>query len=299
MKPEIEDFIRQGQAEGWGKRTVEQYRQRLEGMASFLRRKGRSRVAEVQANDLDDWMRSLAARGVKRLTRRGLASTARSFFRQLVERGKILSDPSRYITQPIDPEEELPPPPLSEQEVAALLDGLPKRNVIDLRNRAHIELLYGTAIRISESLSVNVADIDFSNRLVKVKGKGGKERMLPLGRGAMLALRDYLALRRSLLRGPDHGALFLGRYGTRLTPEAFRDWLRKLNRSRLNGKRLHPHLLRHSAAVHMLRAGADIRHVQEFLGHSNLDTTKIYLRMIPGRLKDDYVKSMPEIDIEG
>jgi len=119
-------------------------------------------------------------------------------------------------------------------------------------------------------------DIDFFNRLVKVKGKGGMERMLPLGRGAMLALRDYLALRRSLLRGPDHGALFLGRHGTRLTSAAFRDWLRKLNRSRLPGKRLHPHLLRHSAAVHMLRAGADIRHVQEFLGYSNLDTTKIY-----------------------
>ena len=117
--------------------------------------------------------------------------------------------------------------------------------------------------------------------------------------GVRGALRDYLALRRTLLRGPDRGASFLNSRGQRLKPAGVRCWMRKLNATRVpDAPPVHPHLLRHSFAVHLLRNGADIRHIQEFLGHADLDTTKIYLRLVPGRLKDDYDAAMPEIAVQ-
>ena len=163
-----------------------------------------------------------------------------------------------------------------------------------------MELLYGCALRISEAVNLDLADVDLRTRTVNVrKGKGGKSRTLPMMKGVQGALRDYLALRRSLLRGPDHGALLLSRRGHRLNPGTFRDWLRDLNRKRGQAaRRIHPHLLRHSIACHLLRGGADIRHVQEFLGHASLETTKVYLRMVPGRLKEEYEKAMPDIAVE-
>jgi site-specific recombinase XerD len=210
-----------------------------------------------------------------------------------------MSDPARDIALPDGGEPDLPAPPMEEHEVAALFESLPRRDVIDLRNRLHLELLYGCALRIQESVSLNLKDIDLANRVLLVRnGKGGKDRVLPLVRGVLGALKDYLALRRSLLHGPDHGALLLSRRGDRLNVATFRMWLAEFNRRRGPGqKRVHPHLLRHSIAVHLLRGGADIRHVQEFLGHSSLETTKVYLRLVPGRLKEDYDRAMPEIAV--
>ena len=298
IRDAIEEFLAQGEAEGWRKRTVTEYRKRLRPMADFLKQRRRKTLRDVTPADLDAYLWSLKERGVRKNTRDKWASTIRSFFRSLAEDGKLLINPARALKLPAADEVELPKPPLEEEEVHELLDTLPRRDVIDLRNRLHLELLYGCALRVQESVALNLKDIDTSRRTLRVRaGKGGKDRLLPVGRGVMGALRDYMALRRTLLRGPDHGALLLARYGKRLGAATFRDWLRKLNRSRPDCKPVHPHLLRHSIAVHLLRGGADIRHVQEFLGHSDLETTKIYLRLVPGRLKDDYDRSMPEINI--
>jgi site-specific recombinase XerD len=124
---------------------------------------------------------------------------------------------------------------------------------------------------------------------------GGRERTVPLMQGVAGAVKDYLAVRRTLLRGPDHGALLLDRHGKRVEVGLLRAVLFQLGRKR--GRRLHPHLFRHSIAVHLLRGGAAVRHVQQFLGHANLETTKIYLRMVPGHLRDDYDKAMPLVDV--
>ena len=149
---------------------------------------------------------------------------------------------------------------------------------------------------MSESLLLDVRDVDLRRNILFVRhGKGGKDRALPLMRGIIGSLRDYLAVRRSLLRGPDHDALLLNESGRRLTQRQFRIWLKRLNKARTGKRPIHPHLLRHSIAVHLLRAGADVRYIQEFLGHANLNTTKIYLRLVPERLKQDYDKAMPEI----
>lgn len=128
------------------------------------------------------------------------------------------------------------------------------------------------------------------------EGKGGKTRMLPLVEGTRVAAEAYMGLRRELLRGPDHGALLLAHDGRRLGGHWMQSWMRRAG-PRL-GFEVHPHLLRHSIAVHLLRRGADIRHIQEYLGHARLDTTAIYLRLVPGQLREDYDKAMPPLMAE-
>ncbi len=175
---------------------------------------------------------------------------------------------------------------------------MPCRNVVELRNRLQVELLYSCGMRLSETLKLKVCDVDLSQRSVRINGKRGEVRMLPLLSSAVQALNSYLPLRRLLLRGKDEDWLLLGKTtGRPLSEMAIYPVLRKL-RKRLQLKRhLHPHLFRHSIAVHLLQRGADVRHVQEFLGHASIDTTKIYLRMVPGWLKEDYDLAMPHIAV--
>jgi integrase/recombinase XerC len=225
----------------------------------------------------------------------------RSFLRWLADRGKIISDPSRHIDVPRPDADDLPlpEPPLGEEEVAELLAWMPRNNVVDLRNIAHIELLYSAGLRASESLSLDLRDIDFTNRVVHVlKGKGSKKRDVPMMRGLQFALRDYLCLRRSLLKGPDHGALLLDARGKRLNLNASVSLMMRLNRRRPGKRRVHAHLFRHSIAVHLLRGGADARYVQAFLWHESLESTRIYLRLVPADLRKEYDKAMPEIAVE-
>jgi len=135
---------------------------------------------------------------------------------------------------------------------------------------------------------------------LRVLGKNGKVRSMPLMKGVMGALKDYLAVRRSLLKSPDIGILLLSdRSGLPLHPHVFGNWLRAWCKKLRIKKRVFPHLLRHSIAVHLLQRGADIRYVQSFLSHESIDTTKIYLRMVTGRLKEDYERAMPEIALLG
>jgi len=300
MRDALENYLRQGHAEGWTEGTVRTYRMQLEELLTFLEALGLSAPSEVTRDDLDAFLKHLSKKGLAFSVRQGRTKTALRFFRELFRTGKIPKNPTRGLHAQGDDEAALPAPPLSVEEVDAFLNGLPKRHAIDLRNRALTELLYGCGLRLNEALDLNLKDIDLSTRTVFVRmGKGGHQRTLPMGRGAVNALRDYLALRRSLLKGPDHGAFFLDRRGRRLRDTAVRTWFEDTSavRARIGAPHVHAHLLRHSIAVHLLQGGADIRAVQELLGHANLDTTKIYLRMVPGRLKEDYEKAMPEIAV--
>lgn len=296
MREELEAYLSQGTAEGWTPKTLKSYRQRLEMLGAFLQW---PRVTEIKYADLLRFIQHLRGKGVKPTTYRSTVFTVRRFFSRLSEQGRILSNPARAIEVERRGEPELPEPPLSMAEAAALLDGMPRRHAIDLRNRALLEVLYGCGLRLNEALSLDLKDIDLQSRVLHVRhGKGNKERLLPIGRGALAALKDYLALRRSMLRGPDQGALFLCARNGRWQQKAATYLFSVLGKSSaLKGKRLHAHLLRHSAAVHMLQNGADIRHIREFLGHESLDSTKIYLRLVPGRLKEDYEKAFPEIAV--
>lgn len=296
LNDEIDAYLTHCRVQGLAPDSCEQYALRLHRLRGWLQAKGYRRWVSVQPADLDAYMLGLVAEGLKKSTRRGFASTIREFCIWLAERGKVLVNPARDLPLPDDGEEDLPPAPLSEDEIARLFERLPRKSPADLRNRLHLELLYGCALRMAESIHLDVSDLDLRARTVLVRnGKMGKDRTLPMMRGVLSAAKDYLAVRRDLLKGPDHGALLLGPSGQRVVMVTFQQWLRRVGKGL--GLRLHPHLLRHSIAVHLLRGGADIRHVQEFLGHACLETTKIYLRLVPGHLREDYDQAMPEIAV--
>ena len=180
----------------------------------------------------------------------------------------------------------------------ALFAAIVPDGVIALRNRLHVELLYSCGLRNAEAASLDLSDLDLDGRTLLVRaGKGDRPRMLPLLAHTLAAAAEYLALRRDLLRGPDTGILLLSNTGKRMPVWYMQRWLAAAGRDL--GFRVHPHLLRHSIAVHLLRRGADIRHIQQFLGHADLETTKIYLRLVPGHLREDYDKAMPVLMGEG
>lgn len=299
LKEAIEDYLESRRIENYAPKTVSTLTKRLALLARFLRKKGRYEVVRVRPEDLDDYVAHLIRRGLKFQSRAAYLGTVKVFFDWLYDRGKVLTDPARDIRIPDEDEEPLPEPPLTEDEVSSILDRMPVRSVVDLRNRLHLELLYSCGLRMTESIELKLSDISIQERSVRIKGKSGKVRVLPLMKATLGTLKDYLALRRSLLKGPDTGVLLLSHIsGGPLSQALIYQIIRKLRRRLKIKRRIHPHLFRHSIAVHLLQRGADIRHVQEFLGHSNIDTTKIYLRLVPGRLKEDYDKAMPMIALE-
>jgi len=292
-------FIDNGRAQGWSDRTITSYRYHLGVAVSFLLGRGCISPADVSPGDLDALMGDLADRGRAKKTRVQQAILLKQVFGWLQEQGRVVVDPSLTLALPDDGEEDLPDPPLSEAEVRALFDALPRRSVCDLRNACLMELLYGCALRIGEAVRLDVDDIDLSRRVVVLLAcKHGQDRVVPIMGTAQAAVQDWLAVRRTLLKGPDQGALLLSQYGKRMAQPSIYRAFDRLNAQRgPTARHLHPHLFRHSIAVHLLRAGADVRYIQQFLGHACLDTTKVYLRLVPGHLREDYDAAMPVIHV--
>lgn len=301
MDAEIEAYLAERKAEGLAETTQKHYRRILLGLADLLRARGVKRWTDAKPVDVDAYLESLN-KTLSFTTRESFTITARAFLRWLSQRGLLLSDPARHVTIPRPEKDDLPlpEPPLSEGDVADLLAKMPRKNATDLRDIALMELLYSAGLRIGEAVALDLRDTDFQNRVVHVRnGKGSKPRDLPMLRGLFMALRDYLALRRSMLKGPDTGALLLTNLGKRMTVGASDRVFDKLNRRRgPKARHVHAHLLRHSIAVHLLRGGADIRYIQAFLGHDDLESTKIYLRLVPADLRKAYDAAMPEVPVQ-
>lgn len=288
----IEQFCVSQEARGLAERTVVTYRQRLQTVVRLLDARACSGIPT--AEDLDAVLLAMRAQGRSCNGIRNVRVTLALFGRWLHERGQVPRNPAGDLRVGAVPDDVLPRPPLSEAEVAELIDAIPRDQVIDLRNRVHVGLMYSCGLRLSESLALTTGDVNLDQQILTVHGKGGHQRQLPILDPEADALADYLAVRRSLLRGPDLGWLFLGRWGRPLRIPSFTCWLSAHSTMAL-GKPVNPHLLRHSVAVHLLRGGADIRHVQVFLGHADIDVTKVYLRMLPGQLRHDYNTAMPWI----
>ena len=264
---------------------------------AWIHTSGIQRWASLTPDHLDAFLHQLSLDGLAVKTRDHYYWVLTGLCQWLVERGKVIANPARRLDPIIATgQEPLPPPPLSQADIAQVFALLPRRHAVDLRNRLQVELCYSCGLRLAESVALALTDLDLNRRTIVVRaGKGDHDRMLPLMTGTMLAAREYLTVRRDLLRGPDHGALLLGSEGQRLNIKELGKVLRRV--SKVLAKRVHPHLLRHSIAVHLLRSGADVRHIQHFLGHTSLDTTKIYLRLVPGQLREDYEEAMPAIAV--
>lgn len=223
---------------------------------------------------------------------RKLASL-RSFFRFLLKGGKVSSNPARLCRLPRV--EKRLPVVLDEKEVSNLLALPDVSNPNGLRDRALLELLYSAGLRISEVFNLDLRDIDLFSGIVQVRGKGKKERLAPIGSYAQRALVEYLEARSIPLgrNGDDRQPLFCNRFGRRLSMRGIRRIVEKY--ARLSGitKAISPHTFRHSFATHLLDRGADLRSVQELLGHENISTTQVYTHVSIRRLKEAYDKAHP------
>ena len=222
---------------------------------------------------------------------RALAAV-RMFHLFLLREGEASGNPSEGVVRPKVP--RLLPRPLSQQEVGAILDAPGEADPAGIRDRAILETLYGAGLRISELVGLDVDEVDLDEGSVRVMGKGSKERIVPLGRFAVRALESYLIRSRPVLASTKSGAaLFLNQRGGRLTRQGATRVLKGAAvRSGLT-KRVTPHTLRHSFATHLLEGGADVRVVQELLGHASLATTQIYTLVTGERLREEYFAAHP------
>ncbi len=238
------------------------------------------------------YLANLQSRQLTRTTIVRKLSSLRSFFRYLCKRGYLDINPTSAVSSP-KVQRKLPDY-LEISEIEALLDMPDKNNIIGLRDRAILELLYSTGMRVSEMLALDLSDIDYSNSIVKVRGKGKKERIIPIGSYAMSALKDYLKRRKELIVKKSEQALFISERGNRI-PDAKSVNRRISKYAKLADikKNVTAHTLRHTFATHLLNAGADLRSVQELLGHEKLATTQIYTHISADRLKEVYEKTHP------
>ena len=223
-------------------------------------------------------------------------SSTRSFFKFIHKEGIININPTlNLITPKIN---KKLPYFLYLQEVIKLIEAPSEKTIFGIRDRAILEVLYGTGIRVRELVNLNIGNIDFTEKIIKVFGKGSKERILPLSNPSIRAIQEYLENRNLFNKNKftkinNEVALFLNRFGGRLTERSIRRIIIKYMKIAGLNKKLSPHVLRHSFATHLLGGGADLRSVQELLGHKSLSTTQIYTHITKERLKTIYKKSHP------
>jgi site-specific recombinase XerD len=238
---------------------------------------------------------ALSTRGAAPATLARKLASLRAFFRTLVEHGELRANPADLMPSPKQPRHL--PDVLKPEQVAALLDRIPVTTPLELRDRALFELAYACGLRAEELTTVEVGGIDFDAEQVRVEGKGGKTRFVPVGEPALRAISRYLERARAALAeagaGDSEPALFLSKSGRRLSTSDVRRRLRVWARHAAAQGAVHPHALRHSFATHLLEGGADLRAIQEMLGHASISTTQIYTRVESARLRSAYARSHP------
>ena len=269
-------------------RTVDAYRRDLERFGAWLGRPPSSATGD----DVERWLAQLRAEGLAPTTVARRAAALRGFFRHLVLLGARPDNPAAELDLPRRTRRL--PRTLSVGEVERLIEAANGTTPRALRDRALVELLYGAGLRVSEAVGLERGGVDLEHRLVRCTGKGGKERIVPIGRQAVDALRRYLSRGRAHLERRHRPELFLNAQGGPLTRAGAFLILRKLaERAGLEPGRVHPHLLRHSFATHLLEGGADLRSVQEMLGHADLATTELYTHVTDRRRRDLYFQAHP------
>ncbi len=252
--------------------------------------------AEIDSLTIRAFIADLHGRGISRSTIARKLASLRSFFRYLCREGVLQANPAKLVSTPKLPKRL--PAHLSVDEIDRLMASPGRQDAPSARDRAILELFYASGIRLSELVGLDAQQLDLRAGLIKVKGKGNKERIVPVGSKAATALKLYLDRRRELIPGQVLGsrvpqAVFLNRFGGRLSARSVaRILLKYLERSGL-GPKITPHGLRHSYATHLLEAGADLRAIQELLGHSRLSTTQRYTHLNLDHLMEVYDKAHP------
>jgi integrase/recombinase XerC len=276
--------------------TVRAYLGDVSGFLDDLGAHDDAALRSISLADLRAWLGVLSRRGAARATIARTSASLRTFFGWLERTGRIPTDPSLRLSAPS--RHRTLPPVLAQRSAAALLDvaavAADDDDPVHVRDRAALELLYATGIRVGELVGLDVDDVDLGSNVLRVVGKGDKERRVPFGVPARDAVVDWLGRGRPRLVVADSGpALLLGRRGRRVDPRQVRTAVHELLRHVPDAPDLGPHGLRHSAATHLLEGGADLRMVQELLGHASLATTQLYTHVSVDRLKRSYAQAHP------
>ena len=268
--------------------TVESYHRDLEGLLRFAARR---RVVTLTRSDLEAFVRQLMETGLSPRSVARAVACVRGFFRFLVRDGHLRQNPADELRAP----RAWPSLPkfLSCDQVDQLLEEPDTSTAIGLRDRALLELLYATGMRVSELVSVKPADVNLKAGYLTCMGKGSKERLVPIGRPAAEWIRGYMRTSRSVLAASDSPWLFVNARGGHLSRVGFWKILKKYGKQAGLPSQLSPHVLRHSFATHLLERGADLRSIQSLLGHADLSTTQIYTHILEARLKAVYDEFHP------
>lgn len=296
MRTAIESFIEYLRVErNASDLTIKSYEEDLIALVLYFEEtEGRAvEISEVTTLELRRFIAELQQAGYAKSTISRKLACLRSFFRFAVREGWVEANIAKPLRNPRAGRKL--PHFLSAEEIARLLDSPSSKTSSGLRDRAILETMYSAGLRVSELVGLSIENIDFESGLVRVRGKGRKERLSPLGSYAQKALKKYLAKREPSPKGTkdDVSAVFLNRFGNRLTSRSVGRMLEKHLKQCGLDQRTSPHTLRHSFATHLLDRGADIRSVQELLGHKSLITTQIYTHVSTARLREVYESAHP------
>lgn len=285
MQARVEDYLAVLTAErGLAPNTLAAYRRDLRQYLDFL--DGREPRPEV----IDEYLAWLSEQGYARSTITRKVSAVRGFHRFELVEGAADSDPTVFVDPP--KRTEALPKALSVEEILGLLDSIDTSDDAGVRDAALLEFMYATGCRVTEAIGVDLNDLDLVDRVVMLTGKGRKQRLVPVGNTAISVIRAWLPVRLELARHTD--AVFVNLRGTRLTRQGVFGIVRKrATQAGMAPERISPHVLRHSAATHMVEGGADLRTVQEMLGHANVSTTQIYTKVSPHHLLEVYTLAHP------
>lgn len=254
---------------------------------------GKSALTKIDHNVIRSYLSTLFGKNNPASIARKLASL-RSFFKYWIKEGTVSTNPAKDVATPKVPKRL--PKFLTVDEVSTLLKGpAVDDDILSIRDRSMMEVMYASGLRVSELVGLDIEHVNLGEGIVKVLGKGRKERIVPIGSKAQTAMANYLARREELLdKSHPTKAIFLNRQGTRITPRSVERMVQKYLKSSGIQKEVTPHVLRHSFATHMLNSGADLRGIQELLGHSSLSTTQKYTHVSVDKLMDVYEKAHPK-----
>ena len=295
LDTDIDGFLhRMSSVRGASDNTIKAYSEDLSQFASYAISHNVSSALQITPQNIRMFLAELHDRGLARATRARKIAVLRSFFNHLVRVGSLERSPARGL-RTVKTETWLPKF-LRGEEIDALLDA-PKRDKLGLRDRAILELLYASGMRASELTGLRLTDLNLTEGTAKVIGKGSKERLVLIGEEAIHALKKYLQESRpELTKSGETDTVFVNRYGRPLGDRGVRKLFAKYCGAVVCNLKITPHVLRHTFATHMLEHGADIRIVQELLGHSSLVTTQRYTHVTTERMQEVYGKSHPRAD---
>lgn len=286
----INDFINYCIFEkGLTDRTKESYYNDLKVYSEFLKQNSITTIESITDQHIKDFLKERNNKEETSTIAHNL-TVIKNFHSYLYKQKLVKTDVSEFIERP--KLRKSLPKTLSMEDIDKLLD-IPLNTLFDYRNKAMLELMYGTGLRVSEIVNLTTTDIDLTNCLIRIMGKGNKEREVPLGEYSIHYLNLYLEKRREMLKGTACDKLFLNNHGKGMTRQGFFKNLKQILKEKGLNPDVSPHTLRHSFATHLINHGADLRSIQEMLGHSDISTTKIYTRVSDDKVKEDYNKFHP------